>query len=53
MDVVHGIYTGYGDKVNQGQLQPTNPKAKEYLEKFPLLSRFKSCSVQRKGSVEL
>ena len=53
LDVMHGIYTGYGDRVDQGRLQPNNPKAKEYLEGFPKLSRFKKCRVERKGSVEL
>lgn len=53
LDVMHNIYTGYGDAVNQGRLQPSNPKAKEYLESFPKLSRFKTCRVERKGNVEL
>ena len=53
LDVMHGIYTGYGDKVDQGRLQPTNPKAKEYLEGFPKLDRWKSCRVERTGAVEL
>ena len=37
MDVLHGIYTGYGDQVNQGMLQPDRPGAKAYLAKFPKL----------------
>ena len=43
LDVLHGIYTGYGDGVNQGRLQGVQGKA--YLEKFPLLDRFKGCKV--------
>lgn len=46
IDVMHGIYTGYGDRVDQGRLQPTNPNAKAYLESFPQLDRFKSCTVK-------
>ena len=53
LDVLHGIYTGYGDAVNQGRLNPTQNGAQEYLAKFPKLDRFKSCRVERAGSVEL
>jgi peptidyl-prolyl cis-trans isomerase A (cyclophilin A) len=47
IDVMHGIYTGYGDKVNQNRLQPTNKGAAAYLASFPKLDRFKSCHVER------
>jgi len=54
LDVMHGIYTGYGDAVNQNRLQPTNRGAKAYLESFPKLDRFKRCSVLDPGhQVEL
>ena len=49
LDVMHGIYTGYGDKVNQNQLQPSNAGAKAYLDQFPKLDRFKSCTVKGDG----
>lgn len=52
LDVLHGIYTGYGDKVNQGRLQP-GPKSAEYLASFPKLDRFKKCRVEKGGAVEL
>ena len=45
LDVLHGIYSGYGDKVNQGRLNPASPGAKEYLASFPQLDSFKSCRV--------
>jgi hypothetical protein len=41
---MHGIYTGYGDSVNQQSLGGTN--GKKYLERFPKLDRFKSCKVE-------
>ena len=53
MDVVHGIYTGYGDKVDQGRLQPSRPGAADYLASFPKLDRFKKCTLQKGGAVEL
>lgn len=52
LDVMHAIYTGYGDGVNQGMLNPRDPHAKEYLEKFPKLDRFKSCKMVRDEIVE-
>ena len=41
LDVMHGIYTGYGDKVDQGRLHGAGGPA--YLGQFPKLDRFKSC----------
>ena len=52
LDVMRGIYSGYGDKVNQGRLQP-GPKAAEYLASFPKLDRWKSCRVERTEHREL
>ena len=43
LDVMHGIYTGYGDGVDQGRLH--GPAGKKYLDKFPRLDRFKACRV--------
>ena len=43
MDVVHGIYTGYGDKVNQGKLAPTVQGAAEYLASLDKLDVIKKC----------
>ena len=52
IDVMHGVYTGYGDQVNQGRLNGRN--GNEYLKKFPQLDAFKSCSVKSvSGQVEL
>ena len=53
LDVLHGIYTGYGDKVDQGRLQPSRPGAADYLASFPKLDRFKKCTLQKDGAVEL
>lgn len=46
MDVVHAIYTGYGDKINQGRLAPTSANAAEYLASFPKLDKIKSCKLE-------
>jgi len=46
LDVLHGIYTGYGDQVNQGRLQPRAKGSKDYLASFPKLDSFKSCRVE-------
>ena len=46
MDVVHAIYTGYGDKVNQGHLAPTSAHAAAYLESFPKLDTIKACTLE-------
>ena len=45
LDVVHGIYTGYGDKVNQARLAPTSAGAAEYLASFTQIDRIKSCAL--------
>ena len=52
LDVMHHIYTGYGDKVNQGSLDPSRAGAAEYLTRFPKLDRIKTCVVEA-GRVEL
>ena len=41
LDVLHAIYTGYGDSVNQGRLHGKH--GKDYLDQFPKLDRFRSC----------
>jgi len=46
LDVMKGIYSGYGDQVNQNRLQPTSPGAAAYLASFPKLDRFKSCEIR-------
>ena len=53
LEVLHGIFTGYGDGVNQGRLNPRDSGAAAYLAKFPKLDRFNSCRLERAGSVEL
>ena len=45
LDVMKGIYTGYGDKVDQGRLNPQRKDAKAYLASFPRLDRFKGCKL--------
>lgn len=54
LDVMRGIYTGYGDGVNQAQLSPDRgaEKQAEYLGRFPKLDRIKSCVVEA-GRIEL
>lgn len=47
LDVMKGIYTGYGDGVNQGRLQGPNGQA--YLDGFPKLDRWKKCRVEEGG----
>ncbi len=46
MDVIHGIYTGYRDKVNQNKLSPDHPGAREYAQSFPKLDRIIGCSMK-------
>ena len=51
-EVMHAIYTGYGDKVNQGRLR--GPQGNTYLASFPKLDSFKSCRIEEPtGSLEL
>ena len=47
LDVMHGIYTGYGDKVNQGRLR--GKKGKDYLSEFDKLDSFKKCIFEPAG----
>ena len=51
LHVMHAIYTGYGDKVNQGSLDPNRPGAQAYLERFPKLDRWKGCRVEGDASI--
>lgn len=44
LDVMHAVYTGYGDQVQQGSLR--GPGGKQYLSKFPRLDSFRKCVVQ-------
>merc|ERR1740139_980903 len=46
LDVIHKIYTGYGDKVNQARLAPTSAGAAEYLASFAQIDRIKSCALE-------
>ena len=46
LDVMHGIYTGYGDNVNQAQLNPRLKGAKDYLARFDKLDSIKTCVVE-------
>jgi len=51
IDVLHAIYTGYGDRVDQGRLDPTRGHgATAYLEGFPKLDRFRSCRVESEAN---
>lgn len=43
-DVMRGIYTGYGDQLNQGKLH--GPNRSRYLSQFPKLDYFKKCFVE-------
>lgn len=52
LDVMHGIYMGYGGNVDQGRLNPNNPAAKAYLAQHPKLDSFKRCTITEK-KVEL
>ena len=62
LDVLEGIYTGYGDEPQIRWLDPTNtnkrpesiPGAAAYLESFPKLDRFKECKlIEGQEQVEL
>ena len=53
IEVMHAIFTGYGDKVNQNRLQPTSAGAAAYLAGFPKLDRFKGCTVERGGGANV
>lgn len=50
LDVMHGIYSGYGDAVNQGRLH--GKQGAEYLKQFPKLDRFKNCAVAEGGGAD-
>ena len=43
-DVIAGIYSGYGDKLDQGRMQ--GPGAAEYIAGFPQMNRILGCSVR-------
>ena len=49
IDVVHNIYTGYGDRVDQGRLSPERAGAAEYLKSFPKMSIIKTCRLEGAG----
>lgn len=44
MEVVRSIFS-YGDKIDQGKLQPGWTGHKTYLEKFPKMDFIRSCTV--------
>jgi len=49
VEVLRGVYTGYGGQVSQSRLR--GPGGTEYLEtSFPLLSYFRSCNVSSHGA---
>ena len=43
MDVVRGIYMGYGDSVNQFRLSPMSKGNVEYGASFPRMNAIKAC----------
>ena len=53
--VLRGIYAGYGDEPQLGQLDPTKDEASaaKYLAGFPKMDRFKSCSIVRDNSPDV
>ena len=53
MDVIHSIYTGYGDSVDQRNLSPNSPGSAQYLRKFPKLDRILGCDIIHDDSSHL